>query len=261
MSTIADAMDGATAELRACRVAMDALRGSVSDQLAGKVTQAQTVINNFLNRAPVVEVFIDANNGVDDTTRAGAGTISFPYKSLDYVLDTRDQSVVLVVRMLTDDTLKSRHTGFSAIHLSGVAAIAANGLPWSYARRRLSCLPEATNSPQPGLGRCIPGITMYGGLIEVFSVDIALPTPPSGVSSMDFFSFNGGSYAGTFSVVSVDTAGSGVALIATSGLTQLVASFQNYGLGTNAAGHMFRGVAAGGDPNATFAFRSNITSA
>lgn len=258
MSTIAEAMDAATAELRATRVAVEALRQLGADQLAQTVNSAQTIVNNYINRSPSASVFVDFNNGVDAIGRGGVDT---PYKTIDYAIERSDKSVANTFYLLSDMTLTKWHILLSAVGFVGISKIPSGpyGYPFTFTNRKLNFATEAYNSPRTDLGRLVPFLDSQQGGISFRNIDIAMPTPVAGVN---WRSLIGPSSTVSFvnSTITAEAAGVDIKLI-NRPAGQAIVSFEASTFTANAAGKIFTGVAAGADPNGLFNYRSNITSA
>ncbi|GJD93352.1 hypothetical protein [Methylobacterium iners] len=259
MTTVVEALQDATHELHEAAALYQARADQVAADRVATIAGAQTIINNYVNRAPYQECFCDFNNGID---AAGRGSLAAPFKTVDYALLQRDRSVVNVINMLTDDTIKVGHTSFASLIIRGVSpAPGPLGLSFSFALRKLSFFGEASNSPTPGLGRRVAGIDMYGGSLGFGFINLHLPTTPAGLDYGYMLNFNGGSFNMSDSSLTVETAGTAAVLISSGGGQRITASFQNTTIGPNAPGKIFRGVAAGQDPRTNFTYETNLASA
>lgn len=259
MTTIVEAMTEATAALNAAVAQVLSVRNAMQTQLDAKVTQATTTINNFVNRAPSVTVYVDPNLGVDAVGRGGLDT---PYKSTDYALTVRDQSVFTSVYLLGDDTLTKPQNFYSSTAFLGVVkSPGANGALISPAQRKLSFLSEAIGSPFAGTGRIIPNLTAVNGFLLFKTIEIRLPKPAAGLVRQHLINTFGINLGFEDCLISVETADADIDLITAVSGQRTQVSFLNTTFGPNVPGKLFNGIAAGGNPNTAFSYETNVTSA
>lgn len=259
MTTVVESLQDATHELHEAAAFYQSRADQVAAQLNLFSTSATTTINNYINRAPILSMFIDENNGVD--AAAGRGTDAAPYKTIDYALENTDSSVRRVVYLLSDCFVRKWRQLNQAVQFVGLSRVPSGsfGWPYSYTQRKLQFLGEATNSPRSDLGRVVPFFDVSTNGISFSFIDFVIPAPSNGVNYLGLINSNGGQCRFESVNLTVDSASSLVRLFAATA-AQVVVTF--YGtIGANVPGKIFDTVAAGANPNGVWNFRSNLTSA
>lgn len=252
--TIVEALSAATNALNNAVANVLGLYAAIDTRLNEKVSQVQTIIYNFDNRSAYSVVYVDEVNG----SEANNGlSIDTPKKLIDNVIDAMGLNAT-EIRLLSDCTWRRKGTLNANLILNGVQKSAA--APGFIPRvRRLVVQGIAENSPQPGVGTFCAGAFCYAGIVTVQSVDIALQDVPSDYAYRGVFAVQNLTsfvvYSSTLTVSSPQ-AGSVFSTI----LGKITASL-SFVLGSGAAGHVFDGVAAGANPNNSWKYDTNITSA
>jgi hypothetical protein len=255
MPTATDALQAAADELHAATLAMYGVRDEVRAGIAQTKGAATTVITNFL-RGSVKNWFFDAIAGVD--TNDGLD-VTRPKRTLDALLDAieADGTSVFgnVVFMLTDGVIRYHHSLSSPITIIGAewGGGAFGGL-YHTVLRNLSFQTEVA-----GVGRTTPCVRTLGSSMRLVSLAIAMPDVPATFNQTSLFvMINGGTVSIDGITLTCATSTSAVSLLGVAAPT--VVSFQGT-LGTNAAGHVFLAIPAGTNPNANFAYRTNLMTA
>ena len=258
MTTVVEALQAATDELHNAALLYQSRADAVAANLAATTQNAQTIIQNFQNRAPSIGIFINENTGIDAPGRGGSDK---PYKTVDYALDNADVSVNIVCYLFSDVTIRKWRSIYAAIGFVGFAPVpSAFGWQFSYAQRKMSFLGEAINSPRLDVGRVLPFFDLGGGgTVNFTSIDIVMPTAAAGINYPNIISSIGRQIVCVNCSLSCETAGSSAVFITPNG-GQVVLSFSGT-IGANAPGKIFSGVAAGVNPNTVWNYRSNLTSA
>lgn len=208
-----------------------------------------------LNKPPALTLYVDPTNGNDANDGSLPGKA---YKTFDAAL-TKTQNYTLVIYLLGDVTWSGRYNIYNSVFVQGVTAN-ASGTITSYVNRGITFLAEAANSPT-AQGRCNSGAFLYGPSLSMDHVYLVQPDSAAGLAISSHLQILQG---GTVSIT-VST----VAPVSSGGAGSLVGSPSNQGggyfvgciLSGNAPGRLFSGVAAGGNPNALWNYRSNLTSA
>lgn len=271
MTTIADALQAAADALNNAVTQVLGLRDQISAQLAKNVTAAQTVVNNFLARPLQQTYYVDPANGNDAT---GDGlSLATAWKSLDKAISVASNpslgTVGSVVLLFGDIVLRKRFNMAGTLQLVGVQP-QNTSTGYGFARRQLSFLGIADNSPDPNLGVTSAGIIFTGSSsLSTADIDIKLPAVPAGTPGFydsPFIGVNNLAIAlSPFTLLVEDSTARSLIGSFLDGNTgnavgHITATiFASFGQG--ATGHLFRGIAAGSDPNSVFAYQTNIKSA
>ncbi|GEP11822.1 hypothetical protein [Methylobacterium gnaphalii] len=256
MSTLADAMNDATAAENA---AVDALNAAAA-LLQNKAALAEGAIQSFLYRAAQVFWYIDFNTGVDDANHGK--TIGAPCKTIDYAISQADLSVINWFLCFTDQTITKGWAAGSGIFVVG--ALRSPGVfnsPWTYTQRRLSFAAESVDSPYVGGGRQPGYLNLLGSFAIFQSLEVRLPATPDVLDNKTVLRGYGASVSFLNCTVTIEDASKGVSMFESGYGLQSYVGFTNTTLGTGAAGHIFKGIAAGANPNSSVDYRSNLTSA
>jgi hypothetical protein len=218
------------------------LEGSANSELI-------TVINS---RPPVTTVWVDPINGND---AADGSTPALARKSIDNVIGAMG-SISTAINLLGDVTVNLRQNIYSPLGINGVDS---NNNPVA---RAITFIGTATNSPTP-VGTACSGWFCYASAVRLNYVSVTLPSVPAGLTFRNHITALGslGFAAVTVGVTVSDTGtnpGSGALLGTSNG--HLDGRFQ--GLQMAVGGHLFDGIAGGGNPNTDSQNRytSNLTS-
>ena len=254
MPTIVDALTEATAALEAATA-----------QVLTAVTQAQalhdttvnttnTTINNFLARPPAQAIWCDPING----SEANDGSTSAkPRKDLDAIIDEIGITVTGIY-LLNDATMHRRHSLIANLTLQGAQIIAA-APGFMFYPRTLTFLGTAENSPDPGAGSFCSGCWCYGVSVTLYDINVPLPDVPADYNYRAHISSSvGTNFILVGGITSAATQNAGALFSSTFRST---VQFTGVTYGPNAPGHLLLGVAAGADPNASFNYVANVTSA
>ncbi len=254
MTTIADAMDAATAELRLARVSFDAATAA----LQNKGAQAQTIITNYVNRPVTTSFFVDPIEGSDNNDGL---TLETPLRSIDTALERLPRDGYSGIYLLGDATIKNYRNLYSPLTIAGIQrGNGQAGSMFSFALRRLNFQSEASNSPVLGLGRAVAGFNIVGAYIRYMYIDVMAGDPVSAIDvkyhhqlqgtdlQMSACNFNAPRPESLASLVSpADGAHSGF--------------YFTGSLGANAPGHIVAGKSAGSNPNTQYNFTTNLGTA
>ncbi len=252
MPTVVEALQEATTALNNATAQILSIRDEVAATLDAKVVEASTVINNFVQRPPVQEYFLDAINGNDANDGVA---ITRPKRNIDTLLgETVGQSIAL--RLMSDVTISVRHTRYAFIDLQGIQA-SAQAPGFIQFERNVNFLGTATNSPQPILGSFCSGMFLQGAALFSAYVRFNLPSVPAGNNYRSHFTTSGGAITITQCTLTSVGAAAGALIGANTGKAT---AFVSVVMGTGAAGHIFDGIAAGQNPNAQWMYDTNVTS-
>lgn len=250
MTTIVDALTDATAALTAATADVLALQTTLQQQAASSQTAATTVINNFLTRPAIQDIWVDPTNGNDANDGSSAALAK---KSLDLVLEGIGITATSIL-LLNDTTIQNRLSLFSNVSIQGAQAVAA-APGFININRKLSFLGTAANVSASQ--KFCSGLQSFGVSLSTNYIDFDMPAQPTGNAYTGHLSSDAGTnfflQNGTVTVRD-QTAGSLVESFARSTVDLTMT------LGAGTAGHLFFGVAAGADPNSLFAYVSNVTS-
>lgn len=216
----------------------------------------QLVQTFVLNKPPALTLWVDPTNGSDANDGSLPGKA---YKTFDAALN-KTQNYSLFIYLLGDVTWSGRYNIYNAIFAQGVTAD-ANGNITGFVNRGITLLGEASNSPT-AQGRCNSGAFFYGPSLQLDHVYVTQPDSAAGLAVTSHFQIlQGGTVAITASTIAPVSAGGAGTLIGSP-------SSQGGGyftagtiLSGNCPGRLFAGVGAGGNPNALWNYRSNLTSA
>ena len=257
MTTVVEALMQAAQDLRDAVASVLGLRADVQALKDSTTSSAQTIIQNFVNRAPVVSLFIDENNGIDGPGHGGS--LDNPFKTLDYALDNSDASVIRFFSLLSDVTVRKQRPTFGPITIAGIVK-ANNGIGYTDARRKISFLAEATNSPSLSLGRVTPFFDHYGPSFTFYSVEIALPNVSADIAWPYFMATHGGNYSiGNCAITTLVAGSKAILFIPQAG--RATYSIVGTSIDTNSQGKIFAGVAAGADPRTNYLYETNLQTA
>lgn len=248
--TLAEALQYASGRLDAAANLMTAIRDQVAAQLAATTGNATTIINNFINRPPVRQVFFDPVNGNDDND---GSTIALARKTIDAILSTMGSNATTIL-MLGDGVIRGRYTVSAPLYLAGIQQSADGFILY---RRKLTWLGTAINSPQPAVGSFCAGMWFDGPTLRLTQVDLQMPDVPAGVNARDFITSNIGlTVNGGDPSVTLSSQQAGFLFAAQGG--HITVNWSPT-LGSGVAGHLFYGIAAGANPNAAFQYDTNTT--
>lgn len=255
MPTITDTLAQLGQDLRAAIASVLGLEGRIQQKFDANTSNVTTIINNFLGRPPIQTIFVDPLNG-KDTNDGGAPSTA--KRDLDAVLDGLGTSATSIM-LLNDAVIRRRRNLYATLGITGARSNGVNGIGYELVTRTISFLAEADNSPDPVLGRFSSGFFLVGSGYASSGINYSLPdkTVNSGYGAHLFASSgtNVNIGGGTLLVASVNAG----ALIYSQGNSMNV--FSTLIFGANAAGHLFLDVPAGGNPNSSFSYKSNVTSA
>lgn len=262
MPTVVEALADATAELHNAALLYQTRADQVAANLASFTSSAQTIINNYVNRSPIAVAWVDENVGVDDLSPGRGGLDTKPFKTVDFALDNTDQSVARVIYLLTDVTMKNWHRTYDRVVFAGQIKIPGiYGAPYSYVSRKFRFTGEAIQSPRLDLGRVVPFFDCGGmGGVEFQYCDIIIPATVAGINYYSLIAGTTQNFSFWNCNFSVETAGTAAKLI-TCFAGSIVVTFAGCTFGANVPGKLFDTVAAGANPNANYAYRTNIASA
>ena len=249
--TVVDALQDATGELHAAAQLMQSLAGQVQANLTSTTLATTTIVNNFINRPPVLNVYCDPVNGNDNND---GSTIATAKKSLDAIIAGMGSNATNVL-LFGDTTLLQRHDLYAPLYLLG-AQQAANPAGYIPFGRTLSFLGTAQNSPSFTAGTFCSGLNLSGPSMRCSNINFALPDVPSDLNFRSHLtSQNTTSFSADTITLTASSPQAGSLLGSRLTATLTVA------FGTGAAGHLFQGVAAAGNPNSNYYYTTNITSA
>lgn len=253
MGTIADALQNATDAVNNLAARMNLLRDGLAAQVASVIFDARAAALAVVNRPGIRVVYIDPVNGSEDNP----GTLASPRKDLDAVLATTGLQFSLVY-LMGDTTIRKRHEIFAPFVIYGIQK-AQNTVGFVNVDRQVSFLGLSENSPRATGENDCAGVTIYGQNFQSGSISYRLPELPGGLTIKSHLNSNSGAsvtiVGGTVSAVGASAG----ALIGS--LNQKMSVFLSTILGSNAAGHLFDGVAAGQNPNNIFPYTTNVTTA
>lgn len=261
MPTATDALQAAADRLDAVQAAWYATIADVRRLLAQNGAVATTVITNFLNGGGK-SYLVDPVLGNDTNTGLGPDTA---FKSVDRAFQAIQDDGTTVfganVFALGDVQVRQSRAIQSPVSIYGAEWVPDEvGNPYRLKQRQIRFLAEATNSPVSGFGRAVAGVRMGASLLRLQSLNIVLPDVIGAVNYRSIFPmYSGGSVICDNCTVTCETSTSLVNLF---DAVAPASFFINGTIGTNAPGRLFRGVAAGANPNTSnFLFRTNLTSA
>lgn len=227
------------------------LAGPSASELRAIAAACATTV--YLTRPGQNLVWVDPVSGNDANDGA---TLATSKKDIEAVIDAMGPNGT-EIRVLNDFALTRRHAVYAPLTIGGVQA-AANAAGYTQVARTMSVQGTATNSPDVGGNTFCPGIDFLSGNVRTSFINYAIGAVPSGLTNPRVFtalSELGASISyGTLNAL----AGTGASLFGASN-GMIAATFASFSLGASAPGHVFEGVAAGGNPNATLIYRSNST--
>ncbi|ACL55618.1 hypothetical protein [Methylobacterium nodulans] len=254
MTTVVEGLENATTALEQAVADVLGLKSQLLAPYNQNVTQTTNIVNQFINRSAYEVVWIDEIDGSDTNDGKTADT---PKRSLDAAIAAMGMSAT-EFRLLSDVTLKQKTNLYANVIFSGVqkSAAAPGYIPFN---RRMSFLGTAENSPQPGVGTFCAGLFVYTANVQFGFIDFALPDVPAGIGYP--YAFSAQAQASFVVYNTTLTVGSPAAGSLFGSILGRVTASLSLVLGTGAAGHVFDGVAAGGNPNLAWKYDTNITSA
>ncbi len=255
MPTIVDALTAATDALNQATAKVLAFQQQLQQQANSSAQAATTVINNFLARPLAQTYCVDPINGSD---AADGLTYATAKKSLDGVFAVQGSQSVSI-QLFGDTTITTRSTVPSGITITGVQPAANGGT--TNVRRTVSFLGTATNSPTSNFGNMSAGINFIGATsFQTNNIDFMLPDMPASINlRAHLYSANNlDVLCQQFTLNAADA--NADALFGSFNSGRIIATIYPI-FGPGAAGHLFEGIAAGSDPNATWIYKSNVTSA
>lgn len=252
MPTIVDALSAATDALNAATAKVLGFMSQLQTQASASQQAATTVINNFLARPPAQTIWCDPVNGNDQNDGL---TSDKPRKTLEAIV-IGIGTTVTDIYLMNDALFSQRYNLNANLRILGVqTSPAAPGfIPFN---RKITFLGTALNSPAPGIGNFCAGLWCFGVSVTTDHIDFQLPDVGAGYDyRAHFTSAVGTGFNFSNGIIQAGTANAGSLVGA--GMRSIV--FMSMTYGSNAAGHIFQGVAAGADPNSQFAYVSNVHS-
>ena len=256
MTTIADALQNAADALNNAVTNVLAVRDSIAAQLNAKAAAVTTIINNFNTRPLTQNYYVDPQNGNDNNDGL---TYATSKKTIDGVLTIIGSQNVLIY-LYGDTTILNRNSCLVSLSILGVQpANTPSGN--SAVFRNITFLGTAENSPSQVLGNMSSGID-FGGSATFFTDHINFILPPQPANNNLSAAFISTGFLTVLCqsptlTVGDQTAG---ALFGSFNSGRVIATLSII-LGSGAAGHVFSGVIANTNPNGSWLYESNVTSA
>lgn len=256
MPTLMEQFAQATVDLRAAVASVLGLEARVNAKFDANTNNVTTIINQFISRPASINVFCDPVNGND----ANDGTTPDKAKrSADAILGAMTGPSGVALLMLDDVVLRNRSSVAGPLDLYG-AQRANNAFGYTFTRRTVRFLGTADNSPIAGpLGgsSAASGIFLSGPRMSTAYVSFLLPDQPAGQIYSEHITASAAQLAFIDCGVSVLGSNAGSLIGAPNGRVSVNGTFT---LGAGAAGHLFKGIAAGANPNSMFNYETNVTS-
>lgn len=256
MTTVVEALTQAAQDLRDAVASVLGLRADMQTLKDSTTTSTQTIVNTFVNRPPILNVYCDPVNGQDANDGA---TINTPKKSVDLIVGAMGSNATQIL-LLNDCVFRKRTTVYAPLLIAGIQK-ANNAAGYILFQRQISWLGTAENSPSGDGSTYCAGIFTSAATARFDNTDFLIPDTPSGNSYRSFFDSSIHCSVVVYnSTVRVAVASAAAGFLFGAQNSKLTATL-GYILGSGAAGHVFTGVAAGSNPNSLYNFSTNVTSA
>ncbi|WP_288581451.1 hypothetical protein [uncultured Methylobacterium sp.] len=257
MATLPELVTQALVDLRAATASILGLEARVQAKFDSNTTTVTTIIQQFISRPASINVFCDPVRGDDAND---GSTPDKAKKSLDGIVASMTGPSGVAVLLLEDAIMRRRSSAAGPLVLWGCQR-SNNAYGYIFTQRTVGFLGIAENSPiqgPSGNSTTAAGIFMDGPKLTANFINFVLPDQPANQSFPAHLTSSASLMAFNSCNVSVSGANAGSLIGVLNGRASVFGSFV---LGANVPGHLFKDVPAGANPNAQFAYETNITSA